>query len=456
MNPITSIPISCYQRLRRSGSKGMDFILSGLARGGGAPFALAANIIVARLLGPEKFGVYMTLLSAALVAGVIATYGVGPVLVREIAARPVEQRRTIIVTIGLWALRFAGTFTVCVMALLLVWLSFGPGSPPSVWVERFAALSIIPMYVAVILVSSVLSGMHRVAKGQVLGNVGKNGFLLVGAGIFLVMGLHRIADVLWLQVLAFALAVLMGIFWISRAMPSGGAHSVAATMSEAGERTSKSVYREWRKSAKHFFSMSVAVVLLARLDVVIVNAIAGSAQAGLFGAAARLGQAATVAGLVWIAWLQPRMARQSRQGQAMALKRSLRLGIAGSTGMTSILVGLCWLFAPQLTGLLGGGFAGAIWPFRWLLLGILVWGLSVPFYVFLTMSGREKLVSRIIWLQVLLTLAASVPLVTSFGALGGAWAWAGGTLFASTLIFIVGVTNAYRPRISPESNTFRP
>lgn len=441
-------PASWYKRLRRSSSGGRDFFFAGLARGGGAPFAFAANIIIARLLGPEKFGVYITMLSAALVAGVMATYGVGPVLVREIAARSVEQRRTIIMAIGLWALRFTGVLSMCAMVLILAWLTFGPGSPPSIWFERFAVLGIIPMYVGAILIQSVLSGMHRVAQGQAIGNVIRNGLLFIGACTLLVVGVHRVAGVLWLQVLGFALAALIGIYWTFRAMPIAGPHSSTAAIASTGAKAPKVLYRDWRKSASHFFAMSVAVLLLVRLDVIIVNAIAGSTQAGLFGVAARLGQVATIAGLVWIAWLQPRMARQSQLENEAALKRSFLLGILGSGAMTGVLVGLGWWFAPQLTLLMGNGFSGAVWPFRWLLLGSLVWGLSVPFYVFLTMSGREKQVSWVLWFQVALTLAASVPLVTVFGALGGAWAWAGGAAIANTVMIIVGA--AEKRRLAPQ------
>jgi O-antigen/teichoic acid export membrane protein len=416
-----------------------------LVRGGGASFAFAANIIIARLLGPEKFGIYITMLSAALVAGAMATYGVGSVLVREIAARSVEQRRTIVVAISFWALRFTGVLSVCAMMVILVWLGLGPGSPSSIWLERFAVLGIIPMYVGAILAQSVLSGMHRVAQGQAIVNVVRNGLLFVGVYILLLVGVHRVIDVLWLQVLGFALAMLVGIYWIFRAIPTSDVHTLTTAISATGGRVPKALSRGWRKSARHFFSMSVAVLLLVRLDVIIVNAIAGSTQAGLFGAAARLGQMATIAGMVWMVWLQPRMARQSKLGQKTELKRSLQLGIAGSVGMTGILVVLGWWLAPQLMLFMGSGFSGAVWPFRWLLLGSLVWGLSVPFYALLTMSGRERLVSWILWFQVVLTLAASVPLVTYFGALGGAWSWAGGAGIASLILVIAGIFERHWP-----------
>jgi O-antigen/teichoic acid export membrane protein len=425
----------------------LDFFLVALSRGAGAVFAFVANVIIARLLGPSEFGVYVTVLSAGLVAGVIASYGVGPLLVREIAAQPIAERPGFLSAIGLWAARVTGTLCICSMVIVLAWLSSSYGSPPtSTWIERLAVVGIIPMYLAVILICSTLGGLHRVGKGQAVENAIKNGLLLLGACLLLFVGARHAADVLWLQVASWAVAGVVGVYWIMRVVRSSEAAEEPARASSAIARPArKALHGSWRKAAGHFFVMSVAILLLVRLDVVIVNAVAGSAQAGLFGAAARLGQFGTFAGLVWIAWLQPRMARQSRSRKKADLKRSLRLGTFGSAGMTAVLVGLGWWLAPRLMGLMGSGFGGAVWPFRWLLIGSFVWALAVPSYAFLAMSGREKPVSAILWCQLILTLAAAVPLAGAFGALGAAWAWAGGSAVTGLAMVVSGLFAVRQP-----------
>ena len=75
-----------------------------LARGAGIPLAFAANLLIARLLGPEKFGLYITMLSVALVGGGLAAYGLGPVLTREISAVNRTQQPERIRSLGSWAL----------------------------------------------------------------------------------------------------------------------------------------------------------------------------------------------------------------------------------------------------------------------------------------------------------------------------------------------------------------
>ena len=350
-------------RQRRTGS--VDLLFAMLARGAGVLLALAANGLIARLLGPEKFGLYMTLLSVALVGGGLAAYGLGPVLIREIAAASSGSWGDVLRSTGAWALRFSAGLSVLVMVLVLAWLALGPGVPTSSWKERILTVSIIPLLAAVILVAGMLSGMSQVARSQSIGTILKNGVLLIGVALLFVFRADRPTDVLLVQVISFGLAVLIALFWIRRSiLQPNGFSGIWLLPSIQPEKV-----RILRRAAGHFFAGSLAALILGRLDVVIVNAIAGPTQAGLFGVGARLGQVAMIAGLVWSAWLQPRIARQLRLGQGAALKRSLRIGIAGSAGMAGILVALGWWFAPKLMLLMGGGFSGAVWPFRWLLLG---------------------------------------------------------------------------------------
>ena len=437
MNDESDLSLSLFSadwwRQHRSGT--LDFSFTLLAQGTGAPLAFAANILIARILGPTDFGVYMTLLSVGLVAGGIGGYGVGPVLTREVAAARDQQHPAMVRVLSRWAMRLTGLISLCAAVVILLWLSTGLGAPPSRWVERVGILGILLSSVWATIVAGLLAGLSRVAKSRVMKNVLKNGLLLAGAGLVLLAGRHRVADVLWLQVASLGFSTVVGVYWLRRAVAGQGHASIPSRVQSAEDVETNE--REWGRSAGHFFSMSIATLVLSRLDVVIVNAISGSTQAGLFGAAARLGQVAGIAGLVWVAWLQPRMAHQWQQNHRVGLKRSLRIGVTGSSGMTVFLVGIGWLVAPWLMSLLGGGFENAVWPFRFLLLGYLVWSVSVPFYVLLSMSGRERSVSWILWLQVGITLAVSLPLIFYFGALGGTWAWAGGLAAASIGIIIV-------------------
>lgn len=412
----------------------MDFLGALFARGAGAPLAFGANILLARLLGPQHFGLYISLLSAGLVAGAVAAYGVGPVLTREIAAKRIAP--SVIVT---WALRLTGGLAVAAMIVLLVWLTVGKaaGAPPSTWLERTAALLLVPASVGMIAVSGVLGGVSLVSKSTSLANLWKNGIILLGAGGLILIGANKVAYALWLQVASTVVAVVIGVQWarvgIGQRLSDGDDTQIPRQNS-----LDKGLRRDWRRAAGHFFAMSAAMMVLGRLDVLIVNAVAGATEAGLFGAAARTGQFAAMAGLVWVAWLQPRLSRDYEDGDTRSLQQRMAKSLAGSLGMTAVLVLGGWILAPWIMALMGKGFEGSIMPFRYLVAAYLIWSVSVPYHVLLSMTGRESAVARIWWAQVGITVVASIPLAHSYGALGGAWAWAGGLVVGSVLTTGVG------------------
>jgi len=435
-----------FHALMQSRPGAVDLLLSMLVRGAGIPLAFVANLLIARLLGPEKFGLYMTLLSVALVGGGLAAYGLGPVLTREIAAAPSTSWVDVLRSTGVWALRFSTRLSLITMAFVLLWLTWGPGAPTSSWLQRIITISIIPLTVATTLVVGVLSGMSQVARSQSIGTIWRNSFLLIGVVLLLVFEVSHPIGVLLMQVMSLGLSVLVALFWIRRSMPRSSRLSDGWLGRESYIQPEQA--RVLHRAARHFLTVSLAWLVLGRLDVVIVNALAGTTQAGYFGAAARLGQFGGMAGLIWVAWLQPRISAHYHAKRRDEIQRLISLGFWGALVITALLVATAWFVAPRLMGWMGEGFEPAIMPFRWLLLGYLPWAASVPFYAYLSMSGREASLSRILWIQVLVTLGVSFPLIHQFGALGGTWAWSGGLALGSFTVISVSAFHIYRAKRS--------
>lgn len=426
-----------------------DFVGTLIARGMAAPLAFLANIVLARLLGPEQFGIYMALLSVGLISGGVAAYGVGPVLTREVARRNAPLR-----PILSWALRLTGVLSTAAVLVTAVWLSAGTivGAPPSTLGDIAATSLLIPLSVWLVVASAVLNGMSLVAQGTAIGNLWKNGLLLLGALILLQLDLASANAALWVQVMSIAASIAIGIYWVTASTRSGlgadGDNNQRPSASNASNDVASAV--EWRRAAGHFFAVSAAISLLNRVDVVLVNALAGSTQAGVFGAAARLAQVGGIAGLAWVGWLQPRVSLYFHTGKTNSLFRALQLGLLGAVGMTAMLVVAGWFLAPWLVSFLGKGFEETQAPFRLLLVGYIFWALSVPSYALLAMTGYESTLSKLLWVQTIATLVASFPLVRTYGALGGAVAWAGGMAFGS--IAVVIVATVYRKRQLSDAN----
>jgi len=416
----------------------LDFLGTALVKFVGLPLAFLANLLIARLLGPKEFGVYITLLSIALVIGGVATYGLPPVLVREISSVQPDKWPNIFKSVVLWAVKFSLKLSLIAMIFTLVWLQLGIGIPASSLVEKALTVIVIPLSVIANILVGVLSGMSRVSRGQMIHMVLRNGSLLLGASLLFIIGERRTEYFLFLQVLSFLIAIVISLAWIfSLLLDTHGDISFTLDF-QSGISSDRA--KSLRRSALNFLSVSLAWMVLGRLDVVLVNALAGTIQAGIFGISARLGQLGGVVGLLWIAWLQPRINSHNRISRNSVISL-MKLSFLGSVSMTLLLICAGWLFGPYLMDWLGNGFVQGVAPFRWILLGYLPWAASVPFYAYLSMTGREVYLSRVLWIQVLLTVVASFPLVVSFGALGAAWSWTGGLTLGSLIIILLAISS---------------
>ncbi|MHB1991932.1 MAG: lipopolysaccharide biosynthesis protein [Metallibacterium scheffleri] len=411
----------------------MDFAQSLAARGGGALFAFAANIALARLLGAKAFGTYITLLSAALAVGGLAAYGTGPLLTKEISAQPVAERSLIVKQLGLWSIKRTGLLSVIGMAAVTCWLLTGIAAPKSDWYEIVATLVMLPVSMILTLAVSVLSGLSKVALGQTSSNTIKNALLLLGAGLLILIGVRSAAAALWLQVFATTFSVCIAGFWVYKNMPVAAVRDILMPHNDAMTKLA------WQRSAKHFFAVSASLLVLSRLDVVVVGAFTDQAQVGLFGAAARIAQFAGLTGILLIAWLQPRISNHFALCRHDGLIENMKIGLAGSVGMTTIMVAAGWFSAPWLISLMGTSFVPAIWPLRCLLCSYLAWSFCVPYYAFLSMTGHEKRLAKLLWIQSIATLALTAPLSHYFGALGAAIAWFTGTALATLWMVRMGV-----------------
>ena len=415
----------------------LDFTVSLIARGAGAPLALAANVLLARALGAERYGQYLTLVSAALVAGGISGFGVSGVITREIAAQPLPTRHALAREIVRWANMLTAQYGALAATLLVLWLALGPGAPISNWPQRLLAAGLVLPSIWVVTFPSGLAGLMRVPQSEAIANTIKNSILL-GAAWFITTLPTATADyALVAQLSSTTLAAMIGYAWFRHYAqpPTEGPVPVVTPTRPDPDR------KVWWRSSAYFFSISVATIVLMRLDVVIVNAFANETEAGLFGAAARLAQAAQVVGLVWLVWLRPRIASAVARSARHEVVHLLRTSTLGIVSMAGAITCIAWLVAPLIITLFGRGFDGAVWPFRLLLLANFTWCAVVPLYTLLTMAGAERTTSRIIWAQLVLTLGLSVPLCRLFGATGAAYAWATGSVAWAIAIAVVGVRN---------------
>ena len=306
----------------------------------------------------------------------------------------------------------------------------------AVWMgERMLVVLLVPLSAGVLLVAAILLGLGSTIGSQALNNAIKNSALLGGVMLLTVYAPPAsTALVLLCQDVAYIFSIVLGLAWtrhLLRQLPAAAGASPIAPPQSAGAAPAAA----WKRSASYFFVSSAAILAMGRLDVVLVNGLAGATAAGIFGAANRLIQLAMIGGLVLMGWMQPRFGKALAHGRHDRVRTLWTNGTLLALALTALPSVAAWLAAPQLMGLMGSGFSAAIWPFRWLLIGTLFWGVCFPVgNALLTVTGQERILARTTWAQLGITVALVFALVPRFGALGGAVAYALGVAIASLIL----------------------
>ncbi|HEX2092262.1 MAG TPA: oligosaccharide flippase family protein, partial [Longimicrobiaceae bacterium] len=226
---------------------------------------LLATVAAARILGAAEFGVYATAGAVAVVASIVATVGMQPLLVREVARAPWDAPGLV----GAAHLVKAGT--VVLMAVVLAATPFLDFPPPVV----AAAVLLGAGYGIGAFVDNLAAYFQGVERMHVWTEASTLlGIVSGGVGIALVVATH---DLLWLCA-APALGQAAALLWLLGRTPEGvrrpplpSAAAVAALL---------------RKLAP-FALAFLATTLFYRADVLLLSRLRAPEEVGLYGAAYR-------------------------------------------------------------------------------------------------------------------------------------------------------------------------
>ncbi len=413
-----------------TGSLQAGFRLLRLAslRAAGMPLALAANLLLGRLLGPSGFGVYSCYLSVGLVASSFVVLGADKVITRELARRDRAERGAALWWLLAWVWRSHAPLLLAAILGFAAWFAVSlawSGHPAFV----ASAFLIVPFYAGTILVAGILIGFGEVGAAQSLDNIVKNLVLLGGVALAWLLHQSGSAWCLLLQAAAFAAAVAVGLTYLGAIVKPDWRHGAGPGLSPAQGRGFKS-------SSLAFFIGGSAVALIGRFDVILVSLFCNAEQTGLFGAANRFAQLGSVIPLVVMYKLQPVFSRAHLMRPG-AVRRKLLKGRLASFALSALFLGAASVWAGALLGLMGPGFAAAVPAFRVLMIGCIVNAAVTADIAYLAMTGWEGKLARISWMQLGLIVLLAYGLVPLWGALGGAIAYLGASLAASAGIHVL-------------------
>ena len=372
-------------------------------------------VFMARRAGPETLGVYALLVAAFLVADQLRLFGLPRLVTRELAAGHSGAARlpqSVIAIADLGGVLAAAVFIfygVFVGAPLAAVLIFAAGLAPSARVAVndavFLALGRADYTTRIVVIECSLRVSTSLAILWLFG--GHLGALAAAwaAGRFI--------------------AALVGARYRRRLIGSG-------------EPVRN--WREVRSLLPHipsFFGVTALPLVLLRADLLVVGAIAGAQELGLFGAASRL---ATVLLVVPDGVMQAAFAQLSRARSAAARRHTAAaLGAAALVLLVPAAGVVAALAAPLSVLVFGPAFAGSGAYLMWL-----VWGL--PLFVLcrtlgdaLISVGHQRRLALVIVGTVIISAPIYALLIARFGPLGAAIAYV-----ASLVVLLAGSAAAAR------------
>ena len=376
----------------------------------GAGVSYVAQVVTARIVGGENFGVYVYALSWMVIAATVSTLGLHVSLLRLVAGYRAA---------GDWAairgvLRFAVRRVAVAGALVAlcgaaVTLAAGLGAEPRT--TMLIALAAAPVVALQLVGAALVRSFGSVVASLMPERLGRDFVAVLVLAALVWLGLApATAPTAISAMMASALVMLAVTVLLARR--SSPVELAGAPPRPAG--------REWMRPALPLTVIMGADVVMARSGVVVLGLLGDARGAGIFAVGFSLAVLTALPRMAVAAGFAPMVASLhatgDRAGLQALLGRAARLSLAGS-----ICVAVPLLVAmPLLLGLFGPGFSQGAPATAILVGGQLVAAAAGPQQHLMTMTGNERAGAAMHAGSALLGLVLCFPLSAWFGFVGTA------------------------------------
>ena len=364
--------------------------------------AAVAGVLISRALNPDGRGVYYVIVTIASTATVLGHLSLGQA---SVAFWPDDRAAIPANTVVLGPLLGAGSAALTGLAIVVLAPDVVPAADRPLLV---LALVAVPIAVAGVQLSTVVLLLGRV--DTVNRSITCSAILQCGALATLAVSGHlSTAAVIWIWVLAGAVPLL---FYAPAIRPHLG-------------RGDRALARRMLGAGLRYHAGLLALNLLFRVDVLILNALAPGSPVGLYTLAVSVGEVTHVA---TNALAQVVLSEQAGEDLDRAAGRTVR-GVRASVIMAVTVLGATCLSAPWLVpALYGSDFRGSVPAIFALAPGVLALSATRSILPYLLRLGRPWLVSGTSVLALLVNVGLNLLLIPRWGVVGCACAASAGWL----------------------------
>lgn len=396
-------------------------LVSFVLQAAGAGLIFVSEVVLARALSAHGYGLFATVMAWLQVLTMTALMGSNHLLLRFVPTY---------VTTAKWSL-LRGVLRQCHRGSLLISLGVVVLSAMMLAMlsDRLSSelrwaflvgMASLPLYVLSIQRQSVLRGLHRVAEALTPEYIVRPLLLILAmSGFVWILNIPVSANVaLALNGLAVFIAFILGRFWLRCAMP------VEAKTASPEMRT-----REWMAISIPLFLVAIMQLLIVRLDIILLGALAGREEAGIYAAASRVADLVVFALAAANAIVAPMISGLHARNDMAGLQYVMKLLAKGVLVFTVPVVLLIGILGYEILGMFGEEYKIGYIPLLILVSGQIVNALAGPVDFLMYMTGHQKQSLRILALAAVLCLVMNLVLIPSYGLIGAAIATAATTMF---------------------------
>lgn len=377
------------------------------------------TIILARVMGPEQYGLYGFTLALVGLVAIPAQMGLPTLVVRETAKARTKQDWALMRGIWRWATRYIAVSSLLLFSLLGLGLFFFGDRMASNRLEALIiAMPLIPLVALGNVRGAALRGLRRVVLGQLPEKIIRT-VALIGLSLLLLWfagndGFNA-REALIMYVASAAIAFAIGAWMLQQAKPP-----------EVRQETSTRIMAlEWRHAVIPLAMISGLHLLNSKVDVLLLGFLRSDAEVGIYRVALQFANL-VIFGLVAINMvLHPHFAALHAEGKKQELQRLTVLSarVIFALALPPALVFLFfgnWL----ITNIFGEAYAPAS-----VALGILVAGQLVnagmgSVGALLNMTGHERDTARGLFAAFVVNVVLNLLLIPHYGIEGAATATA--------------------------------
>jgi len=403
-----------------------------VVKASGGVAILVMNLLLARSLGPQEYGVYAFIFTWAQIGLTFAVVGLDTAAVRYVSLYLATREPALLRGFRRYSLRRVFRLSVVVgLVVAIICLTFTDLGRSRWWLLMVSILCLVPVMTTVRLEASILQGAKRAALSQTPEMLIRPiGVILLAWVSFYILRFDGRADyALAFEVLATGVAVMFLNVLIRRELRE----ELAADEPEYRRR-------EWRETAWHMMFITAFTLILYRADTVMLGMMIGTEASGLYKVASRVAFAVDLPSAAVGTILGPLMSNLYATGSRSQLQRLITIGASAGLLGTAILAGLIFIFNRQLLGLFGPEFVRGTTALAILLAGWILHVIAGPAPLLMNMTGLQRLSAWILGSSVLLNIVLNFVLIPRAGLVGAAVS----SLVALVVWNLVSVVVVYR------------